>query len=150
MKTYLVLSFLALAVAVAVYLVSSLRNVGKDKITAEDIPQGAYEITTWMSDARGMAVILDDPAEQTPLRISRGLGEKASEGLRPSQDYLNAVPGRTQAHRIIHKRSGQAVAYILASERLEIEAGFNIFKRTVVLSMRDPEDSHHRKQREGP
>lgn len=150
MKTYLVLSFLALAVAVAVYVVSSLQNVDKVRIHKEDIPQGTYEITMWMSDAQGMAVILDDPAEQTSLRISRGLGEKASEGLRPSRDYLDAVPGKNQAHRIIHKRSGQAVAYILASERLEIEAGFNILKRTVVLSIRDPEDSHHRKQREGP
>lgn len=150
MKTYLFLSFLMLAAAVAVYLVSSLQKVEKNKINEEDIPQGTYEITRWMSDAQGMAVILDDPAEQTSLRISRGLGEKASEGLRPSQDYLDAVPGKNQAHRIVNKRSGQAIAYILASERLEIEAGFNILKRTVVLSMRDPEDSHHRKQREAP
>jgi hypothetical protein len=150
MKTYLVLSFLALAVAVAVYLVSSLQNVEKLKIQKENIPQGTYEITKWMSDAQGLAVILDDPAEQTSLKVSQGLGQKAAEGLRPSQDYLNVMPGKNQAHRIINKRSGQAVAYILASERLEIEAGFNILKRMVVLSIRDPGDSHHRNSREGP
>jgi len=59
------------------------------------------------------------------------------------------VPGKAQVYRIIDKKSGQPLAYILASERLEIETGFNILKRRVVVFIRDPEDAHHRRLREG-
>jgi len=149
-KTAILLSFLVLAGVIAVYLVSSLRNVARDRIKREDLPQGTYKITKWVSDADGTAYIMDDTAEQTAVTVSEGFGKKESEGIRPSGDYLNAVPGKTQVYRIINKKSGQAFAYILASERLEIEAGFNILKRRVVIYIRDPEDAHHRRMQEGP
>jgi len=46
--------------------------------------------------------------------------------------------------------SQDAESAIIAPQRLEIEAGDNILKQSVMISIRDPEDSHHRKQREGP
>jgi hypothetical protein len=150
MKTALLVAFLVLAAAIAGYLVSSLRNVGKERVKREDLPQGTFEITRWVSDASGVAYIMNDPAEQTAVTVSKGLGKIESEGFRSSHEYVNVVPGKTQVYRVINKKSGRAFAYILASERLEIETGFNILKRSVVISIRDPEDAHHRRMREGP
>jgi hypothetical protein len=148
-KMTVLIVFLVLAGAVAVYVVSSLRNVARERIEREDLPQGTYEITKWVSDADGTAYIMDDTASQTPVSVSKGLGKTESEGFRPSNVYLDAVPGKAQVFRIMDKKSGQPLAYILASERLEIETGFNILKRSVVISIRDPEDAHHRRMREG-
>jgi hypothetical protein len=150
MKTALLVAFLVLAAAIAGYLVSSLRNVGKERVKREDLPQGTFEITRWVSDAGGVAYIMNDPAEQTAVTVSKGLGKIEPEGFRSSHEYVNVVPGKTQVYRVINKKSGRAFAYILASERLEIETGFNILKRSVVISIRDPEDAHHRRMREGP
>jgi hypothetical protein len=141
--------FLVLAGAVAVYLVSSLRNVARERIEREDLPQGTYEITKWVSDANGTAYIMHDTAAQTPASVSKGFGKAESEGFRPSNDYLEAVPGKAQVFRIMDKKSGRPLAYIVASERLELETGFNCLKRSVVISIRDPEDAHHREMREG-
>ncbi|MBN2033637.1 MAG: hypothetical protein JW836_10195 [Deltaproteobacteria bacterium] len=150
MKTYVLIAFVVLAGAVAVYFVTSLQNVATERIRKEELPQGVYEIIKWVSDAGGIAYIMDNPSEQTPVIVNRGMGKKESEGLRPSHDYRNAVPGKTQVYRIINKNSKQPFAYVLASERLEIETGFNILKGSAILSIRDPEDSHHKKMREGP
>jgi hypothetical protein len=150
MKTTILASFIVLGGAVAIYLISSFRNVAVETIKREDLPQRTYEITRWVSDANGMAYIMKDPAQQRPVTVGRGQGKKEPEGLRPSNEYLSAVPGEIRARRIINRKSGQVFAYVLASERLEIEAGFNILKRSVMVSIRDPEDAHHRKMREGP
>ena len=150
MKTTLLMVFLILAGAIAVYLVSSLRNVARERVQREDLPQGTFEITKWVSDADGVAYIMNDPAEQMPVTVSEGLGRTASEGFRLSHEYINVMPGKTNVYRVLNRKSGRAFAYILASERLEIETGFNILKRSVVISIRDPEDAHHRRMREGP
>lgn len=150
MKTTLLIVFLVLAGGIVVYLVSSLRNVAKERVNREALPQGTFEITRWVSDADGVAYIMNDPAEQTAVTVSKGLGKIDSEGFRTSHDYLSVLPGETQVYRVTNKKSGRAVAYILASERLEIETGYNILKRSVVISIRDPEDAHHRRMREGP
>jgi hypothetical protein len=150
METAIFILLFVLAGGIAVYLVSSLRNVARELITKQDLPQGTYEITKWLSDAHGIAYIMDDTAVGVPVTVSKGFGKKESEGFRPSHDYLNAVPGNTQVYRIIDKKRGQPLAYILASERLQIETGFNILKRRVVVFIRDPEDAHHRRPREGP
>jgi len=150
MKTTILASFIVLGGAVAVYLVSSLRNVAVETIKREDLPQSTYEITMWVSDANGMAYIMNDPAQLRSVTVSRGQGRKEPEGLRPSHEYLNTVPGEIRVRRIIDRKSGKAFAYVVASERLEIETGFNVLKRSVMVSIRDPEDAHHRKMREGP
>ena len=150
MKTVLIAAFLVLAAGIVVYLVSSLRTVARERMEKEDLPQGTFEITKWVSDSDGVAYIMNDPAEQMPVTVSKGLGRIGSEGFRPSQEYINVMPGEIQVQRLINRKSGRAFAYILASERLEIETGFNILKRSVVISIRDPEDAHHRKMREGP
>jgi hypothetical protein len=54
-----------------------------------------------------------------------------------------------QVYRIQNKKTGNPFGYIIAPARLEIEAGYNIVKQSVMISIRDPEDSHHRRQREG-
>jgi hypothetical protein len=148
-KMTILIVFLVLAGAVAVYLVSSLRNVARERIEREDLPHGAYEVTKWVSDADGTAYIMHDTAAQTPVSVSKGFGKTESEGFRPSNAYLEAVPGKVQVFRMMDKKSGQPIAYILASERLEIETGYNILKRSAVISIRDSEDAHHRKMREG-
>lgn len=150
MKTTLLMVFLILAGAIAVYLVSSLRNVARERVQREDLPQGTFEITKWVSDADGVAYIMNDPAEQMPVTVSEGLGRTASEGFRLSHEYINVMPGKTNVYRVLNRKSGRAFAYILASERLEIETGFNILKRSAVVSIRDPEDAHHQRMREGP
>ena len=150
MKTFTLLAFLILAAGIVVYLVSSLRTVARESMKKEDLSQGTFEITKWVSDAEGVAYIMHDPAEQMPVTVSKGLGRIGSEGFRPSHEYINLMPGRIQVYRVMNKKSGRAFAYILASERLEIETGFNILKRSVVISIRDPEDAHHRRMREGP
>jgi hypothetical protein len=147
-KLIILLLFLILAALSVVYLISSFRNIARETITAQDVPQGTYDITKWVSDADGIAYIMRNTAVPTPVRVSKGLGKNESEGFRPSHDYLNALPGKAQAYRIIDKKSSQPIAYILASERLEIEAGFNILKRRAVLFIKDPEDSQHRRMRE--
>lgn len=132
------------------YLVSSLRNVAREMIHNQDLPQGTYEIIKWVSDAHGIAYIMVDTAAGVPVNVSKWFGKKESEGFRPSHDYLKAVPGSTQPYRIIDKKTGLPCCYILASERLEIETGFNILRKRIALSIRDPEDEHHRRLREAP
>jgi hypothetical protein len=97
-----------------------------------------------------VAYILIDPSKQMPVRVSEGLGRKESEGFRSSHEYLNAVAGKTQVQRLVNRKDGETLAFILASAGLEIETGFNVLKRSVIVLIRDPEDSHHRKSREGP
>jgi hypothetical protein len=46
--------------------------------------------------------------------------------------------------------SSNRFGYIIAQARLEIEAGYNLLKQSVMISIRNPEDSHHRKLREDP
>ena len=150
MKTYILAGFLLLAAGVAVYIVTSLRSVAGEKIKKEDLPQGTYEIVQWTSDANGVAYILIDPSKQMPVRVSEGLGRKESEGFRSSHEYLNAVAGKTQVQRLVNRKDGETLAFILASAGLEIETGFNVLKRSVIVLIRDPEDSHHQKSREGP
>lgn len=150
MKTVLIAAFVVMAGAVAAYLVSSLRNVARESIRKEDLPQAAFEITRWISDAGGIAYLMKDPATQRSVTVSGGPGKKTEEGFRPSHEYLDALRGKIQVQRITDKKTGQTLGYILASERLEVETGFNLLKRSVVVSIRDPEDAHHRRMREGP
>ena len=150
MKTMILSAFIILAAAVAVYLFTSLRNVSKELMDPKDLPRATFEVTKWTSDAHAAAFILDDPAEATPIIVNAGLGKKEAEGLRQPQDYLDKVGALIQVHRVQNKKTGNAFGYIIAPARLEIEAGFNILKQSVMISIRDPEDSHHLKQREGP
>jgi hypothetical protein len=48
---------------------------------------------------------------------------------------------------VVPSQDGESA--IIAPQRLEIEAGCNILKQSVMISIRDQEDSHYRKQREG-
>jgi hypothetical protein len=41
----------------------------------EDLPQGTFEITRWISDAGGTAYIMNDPAEQAAVTVGKGLGK---------------------------------------------------------------------------
>jgi hypothetical protein len=116
----------------------------------KDLPRATFEVTKWESDANGAAYIFDDQAEGTSITVSAGLGKKEAQGLRQPQEYLDKVGGILKVYRVRNKRSGEAFAYIIASARLEIETGYNILKRSVIISIRDPEDSHHRRLQEGP
>jgi len=89
-------------------------------------------------------------AEATPIIVHAGLGKREAMGLREPHEYLDKVGALIQVYRIQNKKTGNPFGYIIAPARLEIEAGYNILKRSVMISIRDPEDSHHRKQREGP
>jgi hypothetical protein len=149
MKTMILAAFILLGLVIVVYIFTSFQNVSRDLIDPKDIPQATFEVTKWMSDANAAAYILDDPAETTPVTVSAGLGKKEAQGLRQPQEYLDKAGTRIQAFRILNKKTGNPVGYILAPARLEIEAGYNILKRSVVISIRDPEDSHHRRIREG-
>ena len=142
-------AFILLAIVIAVYIFTSLRNVSRDLLNPKDLPQAAFEVTKWTSDAGGAAYILDDPAETTPMLVTAGLGKREAQGLRQPQEYLNKVGGQVQVYRVQNKKTGNAFGYIIAAARLEIETGYSILKRAVIISIRDPEDSHHRRQREG-
>ena len=142
-------AFILLAIVVAVYLFTSFRNVSRQIMDPKDLPRATFEVTKWVSDANGAAYILDDPAEATPILVNAGLGKKEAMGSREPHEYLDKVGALIQVYRIQNKKTGTPFGYILAPTRLEIEAGYNILKRSVTISIRDPEDSHHRRQREG-
>ena len=142
-------AFILLAIVIAVYIFTSLRNVSRDLLNPKDLPQATFEVTKWTSDADGAAYILDDPAETTPMLVSAGLGKREAQGLRQPQEYLNKVGGQVQVYRVQNKKTGNAFGYIIAPARLEIETGYSILKRAVIISIRDPEDAYHRKVREG-
>jgi len=150
MKTLILAGFILLAVVVAVYIFTSLRNVSRQLMDPKDLPRATFEVTKWVSDAYGTAYILDDPAEGTPIIVHAGLGKKEAMGLREPSEYLDKVGEVFQVHRLQKKKTGTPFGYIIAPARLEIEAGYNILKQSVMISIRDPEDSHHRKLREGP
>jgi len=59
------------------------------------------------------------------------------------------VGSQVQVYRVQNKKTGNAFGYIIAPARLEIETGYSILKRAVIISIRDPEDAYHRKVREG-
>lgn len=149
MKTLILAGFIILGAAVAVYLVTSLRHVSKDLIDPRDLPRTAFEVTRWASDANAVAYIFDDPAESTPVLVHKGLGKTETMGMRDPQEYLDQGESRIQAYRIQNKKTGSPFGYIVAPTRLEIEAGYHLLKQSVVVSIRDPEDSHHRRLREG-
>jgi len=149
MKTMILAAFILLAALIAVYLFTSLRNVTRDRMEPNDLPRTAFEVTKWTSDANAVAYVFDDPAEATPVMVNAGLGKKEALGIREPQAYLDKAGAPLQAYRIQNKKTGNPFGYILAPTRLEIEAGYHLLKRSVILSIRDPEDSHHRRQREG-
>ena len=142
-------AFILLAIVIAVYIFTSLRNVSRDLLNSKDLPQATFEVTKWTSDANGTAYILDDPAEATPMIVTAGLGKREAQGLRQPQEYLDKVGSQVQVYRVQNKKTGNAFGYIIAAARLEIETGYSILKRAVIISIRDPEDSYHRKVREG-
>jgi hypothetical protein len=150
MKTLVLAGFILLAVVVAVYIFTSLRNVSRQLMDPKDLPRATFEVTKWVSDADGTAYILDDPAEGTPIIVHAGLGKKEAMGLREPSEYLDKVGAVIQVHRLQNKKTGTPFGYIIAPARLEVDAGYNILKQSVTVSIRDPEDSHHRKLREGP
>jgi hypothetical protein len=149
MKKMILAAFIILAIVVAVYLFTSLRNVSREPMDPKDLPRATFEVTKWVSDANAAAYIFDNPAEATPIIVNAGLGKKEAMGLRDPHEVLDKVGALIQGFRIQNKKSGTSFGYILAPARLEIEAGYNILKQSVVISIRDPEDSHHRRQREG-
>jgi hypothetical protein len=77
------------------------------------------------------------------------LGKKEAMGLGQPRDYLDKVGALIQVQRLQNKKTGNPIGYIIAPARLEIETGYNFLKQSVMISIRDPEDSHHRRQREG-
>jgi hypothetical protein len=149
-KTTILIGFLFLAIAVAVYLFTSLRNVSRQLMDPQDLPRAIFEVTKWVSDANEAAYILDDPAEPTPIIVSAGLGKKEALDLREPHEYLDKVGALIQVYRIQNKKTGNPFGYIIAPARLEVQAGYNILKQSVMISIGDPEDSHHRRLREGP
>ena len=150
MKTMILAAFIVLAIGVAVYVFTSLRNVSRELMDPKNLPRATFEATKWTSDANAAAYIFDDPGEGTSITVTSGLGKKEAEGLRQPQDYLDKVGALIQVHRLQNKKTGNAFGYIIAPARLEIETGYSILKGTVIISIRDPEDSHHLKLREGP
>jgi len=149
MKKMILTAFILLAIVVAVYLFTSFRNVSRQIMDPKDLPGATFEVTKWVSDANGAAYILDDPAEATPIIVNAGLGKKEAMGLKQPQEYLDKVGAVIQVYRLQNKKTGNPFGYVIAPARLEIEAGYNILKQGVTVSIRDPEDSHHRRQREG-
>jgi hypothetical protein len=149
MKTTILIGFLILAIAIAVYVFTSIRNVSTERMDPKGMPRAFFEVTKWVSDANGAAYLLDDPAEATPMIVNAGLGKKESLGFREPHEFLDRVGASIQVLQIQNKKTGNPFGYIIAPARLEIEAGYNILKQSVMISIRDPEDSHHRRQREG-
>ncbi len=149
MKTTILIGFLILAIAIAVYVFTSIRNVSTERMDPKGMPRATFEVTKWVSDANGAAYLLDDPAEATPMIVNAGLGKKESLGFREPHEFLDRVGASIQVLQIQNKKTGNPFGYIIAPARLEIEAGYNLLKQGVMISIRDPEDSHHRRQREG-
>ncbi len=143
-------AFILIAIVVAVYLFTSLRNVSRELMDPKDLPRATFEVTKWVSDANAAAYLLEDPAEATPIIVNAGLGKREAMGLREPHEYLDKVGALIQVYRIQNKKTGNPFGYIIAPARLEIEAGYHILKQSVMISIRDPEDSHHRRLREGP
>ena len=142
-------AFIVLAIAIAVYIFTSLSNVSRELIDPNDLPRATFQVTKWVSDANGAVYILDDPAEATPIIVSAGLGKRETLGLREPHEYLDRASALIQVYRIQNKKTGNPFGYIIAPARLEIVTGYNILKRSVMISVSDPEDSHHRRIREG-
>lgn len=149
MKNMILTAFILIAIVLAVYLFTSLRNVSREPMDPKDLPRAPFEVTKWTSDADATAYILDDPAETTPILLNAGLGKKEAQGLRQPQESLDKAGASIQVYRLQNKKTGHAFGYIIAPARLEIEAGYNILKQSIMISIRDPEDSHHRRIREG-
>ena len=149
MKKMILTACILLAVVLAVYLFTSLRRVSRELVDPKDLPQATFEVTKWVSDANGAAYILDDPAETTPIIVHAGLGKKEVQGLRQPQESLAQIGGPARVYKLQNKKTGNPFGYIIAPARLEIEAGYNILKQGVTISIGDPEDSHHRRVREG-
>jgi hypothetical protein len=150
MKTLILSGFIVLAIAVAVYLVTSLQRVSRHLMDPKDLPRATFEVTKWTSDGNAVAYILHDPAGTTPTMVSAGLGKKEAMGLGEPHQYLNEAGTSIQVQRIQNRKTGDAFGYVIAPARLEINAGYNILKQSVIIFISDPEDSHHRKLREGP
>jgi len=68
------------------------------------------------------------------------LGKKEAQGLREPHEYMDKVGAFIQSTDFKQK-NGDPFGYIIAPARLEIEAGYNILKQSVMISIRDPEDS---------
>ena len=68
MKTFVLSGFIVLAIAVAVYLFTSLQNVSRELMDPKDLPRATFEVTKWESDANGAAYIFDDQAEGTSIQ----------------------------------------------------------------------------------
>jgi len=150
MKKMILAAFILIAIVVTVYLFTSLRNVSRELMDPKDLPRATFEVTKWVSDANAAAYLLDDPAEATPIIVNAGLGKRETMGLREPHEYLDKMGALIQVYRIQNKKTGNPFGYIIAPARLEIEAGYHILKQSVMISIRDPEDSHHRRLREGP
>jgi hypothetical protein len=149
MKTVILVGFIILGAAVAVYIFTSLQHVSRDLINPKDLPRTAFEVTKWTSDANAVAYVFDDPAEPTPVIVHAGLGKKEAMGIREPHESLDKVGEPIQVLRIQNRKTGTPFGFLIAPARLEIEAGYHILKQSVMISIRDPEDSHHRRQREG-
>jgi hypothetical protein len=150
MKTFILSGFILLAIAAAVYLVTSLQTVSRQLIDPKNLPGANFEVTRWTSDAGAAVYILDDPAETTPIVVRAGFGKKEALGLREPHEYLDRVGALIQVHRIQNKKTGNAFGYVIAPATLKIDAGYNILKRSVMVFISDPEDSYHHKPPEGP
>lgn len=150
MKSIVFWAFMLLAAGAAVYIFTSLRKVGIESIENKDLPSGFFKITGWISDAGGTAYIMIDPSGHIPVTIGRGLGTLEEKGIRTLDDCAGGLPAKARAYRITAKGDGRTAAFVLAAERLEFEAGYNILKKTVSLSFKDPMDSHHRRMHDGP
>jgi len=137
------------AIAAAVYIFTSLRNISKELVDSKDLPQATFEVTKWASDANAEAYILDDPAEGTPMAVRAGMGKKEFLGLRGSYEYLDKAGPSIQVYRLQNRKMGNVLGFIIAPARLEIDAGYNILNQSVTIYIRDPKDSHHRRIREG-
>jgi hypothetical protein len=149
MKTLILSGFIVLAIAVAVYLVTSLQTVSRQLMDPKDLPRATFEVTKWTSDANAVAYILDDPAETTPTLVSAGLGKKEAMGSGEPHQYLNEAGTPIQVQRIQNKKTGAAFGYVIAPASLEINAGYNLLKQSVMIFINDPQDSYHRRAREG-
>ncbi|MCU0595529.1 MAG: hypothetical protein MUC98_08735 [Desulfobacterota bacterium] len=149
MKTTILIGLLILAIAIAVYVFTSLRNVSTERMDPKGMPRATFEVTKWVSDANGAAYVLDDPAETTPIIVHAGLGQKEILGSKEPHEFLDKVGASIQVLNLQNKKTGKPFGYVIAPARFEIEAGYNILKQSVVISFRDPEDSHYRRQREG-
>jgi hypothetical protein len=150
MKTVHKIPLLILVVvALAGFVHSQVLAMSRNPIEPNQLLESPFEVTRWTSDAGGLAYVLDNPDDETPITVSQGYGKKHSEGLGKPGDYVRKFSEKPDIQELRDKETGNLFGYVLVEPRLIIESRYQGFRKRILVRVRDPKDAYHRKQFEG-